>query len=322
VVPGADRDGTVQDALANSPLRLAYDEGRTVRCRLEGPPEQGEFGILADLRAAGLTDYYVMPIPFSDGSRKALTFATDRPGGFVDAEIATFDGIREAYAAVMEVRYLRHLAATLMNTYVGPVAGRRVLDGQIGRGAMETIRAAIWFCDLRGFTALSEIMPGRQIIDLLNDFFGAMAEAIAAGDGEILKFIGDAVLAIFVPADADDESEAAGRALDAASAFLAAVAKMNEARKAARRPELHCGVALHFGDVLYGNVGGSDRLDFTVIGPAVNLASRLQGMARELDRPLLVSAPFAALHGGRFDNLGDFELKGMGERRAIYAPAA
>ncbi len=320
VVPGADRDGTVQDALANSPLRLAYDEGRTVRCRLEGPPEEGEFGILPDLRAAGLTDYLVMPIPFSDASNKAVTFATDRAGGFTDAEIGVLDAIRDAYAAVMEVRYLRHLAVTLMNTYVGPVAGRRVLDGQIERGAMETIRAAIWFCDLRGFTALSEILPGHQIVDLLNDYFATMAAAIEAQDGEILKFIGDAVLAIFV--DPEDEPRAARRALTAATVFLDAVAALNADRKESRKPELACGVALHFGDVFYGNVGSPDRLDFTVIGPAVNLASRIEGLTRELGRPLLVSAPFVALHGGAFDNLGDFALKGIAERHAIYAPAA
>jgi hypothetical protein len=191
------------DALANSPLRIAYSEGRAVRCRLEGPPEEGEFGILADLRAAGLTDYLVMPIPFSDGSHKALTFATDRPGGYTDAEGA-----------------------------------------------------------------------------------------------------------------------AARRALTAATAFLGAVADLNAARKAARRPEFACGVALHFGGVFYGNVGGPDRLDFTVIGPAVNLARRIEGLTRELGRPILVSAPFATLHGGAFETLGDFALKGVAERHAIYAPAA
>jgi adenylate cyclase len=303
----------------NSPVYIVYNEGRSVRCDLEAPPRDGEFTVLPDLRAAGLTDYIAIPVPFSDGTNKGVSYATDRAGGFSEDEIAVLEGIAGDIAPVMETTYLHRLTKTLMDTYVGPVAGARVLAGAIKRGAQETIKAAIWFCDLRGFTPLSETMPGPQLIDLLNDYFDAVARAIEAEGGEILKFIGDAVMAIFVPQE-DDEADAARRALAAAQAALADLATTNKTRSEAGKPAIECGVALHFGDVLYGNVGGESRLDFTVIGPAVNLAARIEGLTRQLDESILASAACAAIHGGDFELLGEFDLKGITEKRAVYAP--
>ncbi|HUT48554.1 MAG TPA: adenylate/guanylate cyclase domain-containing protein [Alphaproteobacteria bacterium] len=307
----------------NSPLFIVYNEGRSVRCDLETPPQDGEFTVLPDLRAAGLTDYIVIPVTFSDGAHKAVSYATDRKGGFGDDDIAVLEGIAGDLAPAMETLYLRHLAKTLMDTYVGPVAGTRVLQGAIRRGAQETIRAAIWFCDLRGFTPLSETLPGNALIDLLNDYFDAVAQAIEGEGGEILKFIGDAVMAIFVPRDEDgddNEADAARHALAAARAAQTALVALNAARASAGKEKIDCGIALHFGDLLYGNVGGANRLDFTVIGPAVNLASRIEGLTRGLDEGVLASATFAATHGGNFHLLGEFELKGIAEKRAVYAP--
>ncbi|MDH3232159.1 MAG: adenylate/guanylate cyclase domain-containing protein [Alphaproteobacteria bacterium] len=304
----------------NSPLFIVYNEGRSVRCPLEGPPEDGEFPILPDLRAAGLTDYIVIPVPFSDGSNKAMSYATDRSGGFSNTEIEVLEEIAGDVAPVMETLYLRHLAKTLMDTYVGPVAGNRVLHGAIKRGMQETLRAAIWFSDLAGFTPLSETLPGTQLIDLLNDYFDAVAQAIEGEDGEILKFIGDAVMAIFPPNDGD-EAEAAQRARRAARAAQTAIAELNAERSKAKRPQVRYGIALHFGDLLYGNVGGGNRLDFTVIGPAVNLASRIEGLTRAHGDGILVSSEFAAIHGPGFKLIGEFELKGIAEKHAVYAPA-
>jgi adenylate cyclase len=315
--------GEGENALRNSPMFIVYNEGRVVRCDLEAPPRDGEFSVLPELRAAGFTDYIAVPIPFSDGSYKAVTYATRRKGGFSEDEIAVFEGIAGDIAQVMETLYLHRLAKTLMDTYVGPVAGERVLHGAIKRGAQETIRAAVWFCDLRGFTPLSETMPGRHLIDLLNDYFDAVARAIEGEGGEILKFIGDAVMAIFMPRapDNDDsETEAARRALAAARGALADLATLSVARAAAGKPKIECGIALHFGDVLYGNVGSANRLDFTVIGPAVNLASRIEGLTRQIDERVLASAAFAAIHGGHFEMVGEFDLKGIAEKRAVYAP--
>jgi adenylate cyclase len=305
----------------NSPVFVIYNEGRTVRCPLETPPQEGEFPILPELRAAGLTDYVGVPLPFYDGSFKAVSYATDRPGGFRDDEIALFEAIGPYVAAIEEAMHMRRIMGTLLDTYVGPVAGRRVLDGAIKRGSQETIRAAIWFSDLQGFTALSEILPGGRLIGLLNDYFDIVTTAIEAEDGEVLKFIGDAVMAIFQPRDGD-EGGAARRALAAALAARTALDERSAARTAGGGAPIRFGIALHVGDVLYGNVGGSNRLDFTVIGPAVNLTSRIEGLTRALDHPILVSAAFAAIHGGAFAPLGEFQFKGISEKRAVYAPAA
>jgi len=260
----------------------------------------------------------VIPLPFRDATNKAVTFATDKPGGFSDNEIAILKGIQHALSATIEARYLRHLARMLMDTYVGPVAGRRVLQGQIKRGSGETIRAAIWFSDLKSFTALSERLPGQMLIDTLNAYFDAITPAIKTEGGEVLKFIGDAVLAIFQPKD-EDEEDAVDRALAASQSAMERLKIENAARRQSESPEIACGIALHFGDMIYGNVGGENRLDFTVIGPAVNLASRIEALTREDDRPVLVSAEFAALHGGAFEDLGIVDLKGIGQRK-VFAP--
>lgn len=314
------RAADITPGQSRSPIFIAYETGQAVHTDLTAPPEPDEATIFGDLRQAGYTDYLVMPLPFSDGSFKAVSYATDEAGGFSDDDVRLLNNIRLLLATVIEARYLRHMAGVLMDTYVGPVAGRRVLDGEIKRGAGETIRAAIWFCDLKGFTALSEQLPGQQIINLLNDYFDVITPAIEAEGGEILKFIGDAVLAIFLP-EGEDEAAAAARALRASAEATASLTAANAARAEAGEPQIGTGIALHFGDVVYGNVGGKARLDFTVIGPAVNLASRIEGLTREVDRPVLVSAEFAALHGGDFEPLGEFAFKGIGGKRAVYAPA-
>ena len=313
-------DQATPRSLQDSPIFAAYREGRNVRCRLADPPRDDDYPIAKELRDAGYTDYLVVALPFGDGSNKAMSFATDRPGGFSPDDIAILEGLRHALAGTIEVRYLRHLAATLMNTYVGPIAGQRVLQGAIRRGSQETIRAAIWFCDLRGFTPLSERLPAQQLIDTLNAYFDAVTAAIEAEGGEILKFIGDAVLAIFQPRGA--EAEAAARALAAARTAVASLGDLNARRRAAEEPEIGCGIALHFGDVLYGNVGGANRLDFTVIGPAVNLAARIEALTPELGRPVLVSGAFATLARDDFEPMGTFPLKGIAEPQAIFAPGA
>ena len=302
-----------------SPVFLAYREAKISRLDLTAPPDPDEYSIIGRLREEGFTSYLVFPLRFTDGTHKAVGYCTRRPGGFTDAEFQLLLDIVPTYAAVIEGRYLRHLAGTLMDTYVGPTAGRRVLSGEIKRGSGETIRAAIWFCDLKGFTTLSEILPNQQLLDMLNAYFDAVTPAIEEAGGEILKFIGDAVLAIFLPSG-DDEAAAAAKALVAAQAATRALAETNAARRDAGEPEIGCGIALHFGDVHYGNVGGEHRLDFTVIGPAVNLASRIEGLTRELERQVLVSAEFAAVSEAEFELLGEFALKGVGEKRAVYAP--
>jgi adenylate cyclase len=301
--------------LANSPIRSAYD-GRPFRSRLAEQAVEGEFPILGELRRAGFTDYVVLPVPFSDGTNKALSLATTRAGGFYDGEIALFGAMTPAVAFNLEIQALRRMARTLLDTYVGRQSGGRVLAGQIRRGMGETIRAVIWLSDLRSFTTLSESLARDELIALLNQYFGPMCDAVEANGGEVLKFIGDAMLAIF-PVE-EDAASACRKALGAVHAARSALERENAERAADRRPEIRYGLALHVGDVMYGNIGGAARLDFTVIGPAVNLTSRLESMCKSLDRSPLVSEEFVRTSGVAAEFLGEFSLKGVTEKQTIF----
>ena len=305
----------------NSPTRIVYEGGGPVRCDPTGPPREGEFGILADLRRDGITDYLALPVPFSDGTSKMLSLATRRPGGFTADELALFDIITPAVAVNLEVQALRRTARTLLDTYVGRQAGGRVLNGAIHRGTGETIRAVIWLCDLRGFTARSEALPRDALIALLNGYFGAMCDAVDEHGGEVLKFIGDAMLAIF-PIGDGDAAAACRQALAGAQMAQGAIAILNAQRSAVGEPPVDYGLALHVGDVLYGNIGSRSRLDFTVIGPAVNLAARIEGLSHVLQRKPLMSEEFVAASRVRAEALGEFALKGVAAARTIFAPAA
>ena len=183
--------------LQHSPIKTVYEGRGPVRCDLTAPATEGEYGIYADLRRESFTDYFVLGVPFSDGTNKALNLATKRPGGFTADEIAAFEAMVPAVAINLEIQALRRTAQTLLETYVGRQAGKRVLDGAIKRGMGETIPAVIWLCDLRGFSTLSEELPREALIELLNGYFGAMCQAIEQHQGEVLKFIGDALLASF-----------------------------------------------------------------------------------------------------------------------------
>jgi adenylate cyclase len=304
--------------MSNSPIRIAYDGGGPFRCDLSAPPRDGEFDVLADLRREGFADYVVYSVPFGDGSHKALSLATARRGGFNGEELALFEAMIPAVAFNLEVQALRRTARTLLDTYVGQQAGGRVLDGQIRRGSGETIKAVIWLCDLRGFTNLSETLARDVLIDLLNCYFAPMCDAVAEQGGEVLKFIGDAMLAIF-PIGAD-AARTCGAALIAAERAQAALIAENRRRSDAGLPGIEYGLALHVGDVMYGNIGSDTRLDFTVIGPAVNLTARLESICARLGRPLLLSRDFVEVGGISAQSLGTFPLKGVGIEQEIFVP--
>ena len=308
-----------QSTIANSPIRIAYEGGGPVRCDLAAPPRDGEFAILDDLRREGFTDYIVHPVPFADGSYKALSLATARRGGFNNDELALFEAMIPAVAFNLEVQALRRTARTLLDTYVGQQAGGRVLEGQIQRGTGETIRAVIWLCDLRGFTNLSETLSRDALIDLLNCYFGPMCDAVAKEGGEILKFIGDAMLAIF-PIGADPV-KTCGAALTAAGRAQVALIDENLRREYTGQPRIEYGLALHVGDVMYGNIGSDTRLDFTVIGPAVNLTARIESMCGQLGRRLLLSSDFVREGRMSAESLGAFPLKGVSVEQEIFVPA-
>jgi adenylate cyclase len=308
----------VAATLSNSPIGIAYQGNGPVRFHISAPATAGEFAVLADLRREGITDYIVHSVPFADGSYKALSLATARPGGFHSDELALFEAMIPAVAFNLEVQALRRTARTLLDTYVGRQSGGRVLEGQIRRGSGETISAVIWLCDLRGFTALSETLPGDTLIDLLNSYFGAMSDAVAADNGEVLKFIGDAMLAIFPIGS--NPAETCRAALSAAKRAQLALADENRRREQSRLPRIEYGLALHMGDVLYGNIGSNTRLDFTVIGPAVNLTARIESMCAQLGRTLLLSSDFVRAGAIEAERLGAFSLRGIGAEQEIFAP--
>ena len=307
----------------HSPLYVVYRGDGPVRARVTPEPQPEEYGIIPDLREEGFTDYIALPAPFSDGTIKAMTFATRREGGFTDSDVAALQVLMPHFAYLLEIQTLRRTARVLLDTYVGRISGQRVLQGQIKRGQGEDVRAIIWFSDLRGFTELSDALSNEDLIALLNDYFGALVRAVEEQQGEVLKFIGDAMLAIYPLATASSGRRAAQRALASARAAQARIAEINLARGAAGQAIIQWGLALHIGDVHYGNIGGETRLDFTVIGPAVNLAARLQSLSARLGEGCVISDDFAALLRDRSElrDLGAHELKGITEKRQVFGLA-
>ena len=306
-----------------SPLYVVYRGDGPVRVRVTPEPQPEEYGIIPDLRQEGFSDYIALPAPFSDGTIKAMTFATRQVGGFSDAEVAALQVLMPHFAYLLEIQTLRRTARVLLDTYVGRISGQRVLQGQIKRGQGEDVRAIIWFSDLRGFTELSDALPNEALIALLNDYFGALTRAVEQQQGETLKFIGDAMLAIYPIATASSGRKAAQRALASARAAQAHIAEINQARRAADQAIIQWGLALHVGEVHYGNIGGETRLDFTVIGPAVNLAARLQSLSARLGEGCVISDDFAALLRDRSElrDLGTHELKGIADKRQVFGLA-
>jgi adenylate cyclase len=302
----------------DSPIKRVFDSGEEVRRRLAAPGSPDDFPILADLRAQGATDYIAVPIRLSQGRMNVLTLAADRPGGFADADLALVRLALPYLALVLEIKETRRMAAALLETYLGRDAGRRVLGGLVKRGDVVSLAAALWYCDLRNFTAMSERQERGEIIATLNDYFACMAEPVHAHGGEVLKFIGDAMLAIFPIADDLDRDRACRAALDAAEDALGAFDSLNARRRAGGLEVLELGLALHTGSVTYGNIGAPDRLDFTVIGPAVNMVNRLERLCQKLGRRLLTSARFASPCGSKLVPLGRHVLRGIAEPQEIF----
>ncbi len=306
-----------------SPFATLIEDGADgLRYRLEQMAPPWPYPVLGELRQQGATDYVAMTLLFAGGRRNVLSFATDRPGGFTTADLALVDAVLPALGAVLETLALRRLATTVLDTYVGRRTGARILSGDIRRGTGANVRAVLWYCDLRGFTQLADRLPREELIALLNGYFEIMGGAVEDHGGEILKFIGDAMLAIFPLEDTDHRgADACARALDAAQDALKGMEERNAERAAWGQPTLRCGIALHTGEVMYGNIGSANRLDFTVIGPAVNLVSRIEGLCNRLDRTVLASAAVAEACGDRLVSLGWHPVKGLRNPVEVYGLA-
>ena len=270
-------------------------------------------------RENGLTDYFVMPLPFQDATRTStLSFASTRAGGFSDLDLERLQMAGRIFSSVAERWVLRHIALDLLAHYLGRGPAERVYAGQIERGDVTRIEAAILICDLRGFTAMTDRSQHGEIVTLLNRWFEAIGAAISAHNGDILKFMGDGLLAVF-PLE-ESRGATCDRALDAALAALAGTDALNKVLAEEGRAPLAFGVGLHWGEVEFGNIGTRDRIDFTVIGPAVNVASRLQDLTKIVGTPILASADFAAAATRTLHGLGARRLRGLGGGTEIFSP--
>ena len=307
------------DSYIGSPFQFIAETGGAFRRRLDDLNEESDHRLLFDLAAEGATDYLALPMVMSDGANSTFIVASKLDQGFSDKDIAQFKALALFIAPVFEVLVFRRLTQTILNTYVGPRTAERVLSGQIKRGDGEIIRAAIWFSDLRDFTPLTETLEATELLELLNAYFEAVTAAVTARGGEVLKFIGDAMLVVYPVLETSSKQQACMAALDSAEDVFAGVATLNLRRRRAGQPQIQLGLGLHLGEVIYGNVGAPDRLDFTVMGPAVNRTARLESLTKDLDESVLMSSEFASLVKAKTRSLGYFNLKGVTAKQEIFA---
>jgi adenylate cyclase len=313
-----DYDVRERSEYIDSPGKEIHEGATEVRENLERDPSQGrKHAVFEEMRAQGLTDYVAWPLYHTLGKRHMVTFATDQPGGFTDTHIAALLKLLPVLSLVSEIRMKNRLARTLLETYVGSHAGELILAGATTRGSGTTVRAAIMICDLRDFTRISDNWPRDDVIDLLNDYFDAISEPIARHGGEILKFMGDGLLAIFPLS----QPSACASLLHAVTDARQAMVAVNERNIEAGRAPLNYGIGVHVGDVMYGNIGSRSRLDFTVIGPAVNMASRLEALTKQLGRKVLLSRAFADFVERDFDleRVGEYPVRGFSDPIELFA---
>jgi len=283
-----------------------------------------EFPIFSELHADGMTEYVAMANRFASegviGDMDCVysSWATDAADGFQNADVADLNRLVPLLALTVKSAALARIAATLVETYLGRDAGRRVLAGRIGRGVADRIDAVLWFSDLRNYTRISDSAPPEEIIPLLDDYADAIISSIHEHGGDVLKLIGDGILAIFT---AKDRCHACEAALTAAVAARREVASVNRERAGERLPATDMYLGLHVGEVFYGNIGSKERLDFTVVGPAVNEVSRIAALCRSVDQALLVSSAFASAVGpsrSRLVSVGRYALRGVGRSQDLF----
>ncbi len=319
-----DYQGENTPGYLDSPIRQIHDGAEGLRRRLVGKGSQTDFPVLHDLVEAGATDFVAMPLIFGDGSRQYISFTTDRPEGFTTEELTRLGDLIPLFGLRVELEHARYTSNTLMETYLGRQAARRVLGGAIRRGEGESINAIVLFADLRNFTRLVSQHTPADVVDTLSLYYEALAGPVDQFGGDIVKMMGDGLLAIF-PVDA----KAAGDDLDRTACGAMAAVKLAASNLAAIPPEklpegvdhLRAGFALHYGEITFGNIGSLDRLDFTVIGPAVNEAVRAEQLTKKLELPLVATESFADLDCDiKLRSIGHHVLRGVPKPVEIFTP--
>lgn len=320
------QDSLETDSYRRNPLYRVIEYGEAVRCDTRDPAVADRFPLMAELAAEGITDYLAQPIGGGETYHNAVTVATKRSDGFTEAEVGSIERLLRVFALHVERHIVQRIVGNVLDTYLGAAAGGRVLEGSIARGSGQAIRAVIWVSDLRGFTDLTNRLAGADVTALLNAYFERLAGAVLDHGGEVLKFIGDGLLAVFpLGSGADPERDAAERGLAAAEQALEAIAALNQGPPTALEAiagwqPLRTGIALHEGEVFFGNVGAPERLDFTVIGRAVNEASRVEALCKTLDREILITEPVARRLSRPLDDLGRHPLRGLARPIALFSP--
>jgi adenylate cyclase len=315
----APHAGAQSEQYLNSPFALIIKGEGGVRRRLDGLDPTLDFPVLEDLIKEGATDYVAVPLNFSDGQINVLTLVSDAPGGFSTEQLGNLYEILPNLGRLLEAHAQRISSLTLLKTYLGRNAGERVNGGLVKRGDGEELHAVIWFSDLRQSTSMANTMPREEYLAALNSYFDCVVGAIIDHEGEVLKFIGDAVLAIFpIEKPSDSHPDACARALSAIRTADKQLSEVNLEREAEGQPLLNFGTALHRGTITYGNVGTERRLDFTVIGPAVNEAARIEDLCKTLGEPVLMSSAFASGAPDGLISLGNHSLRGVKGSQEIF----
>jgi adenylate cyclase len=322
---GPSGEGAAAESWHASPFYHLLQSGKEEMRRRIGFGEPADFSIVQEMKDDGHTDYLLFIHRFSAaGSIGEMdcvysSWSTDHPDGFTEQAVVALRRLAPALGLAIKNAALSQIAATLVDVYLGHDAGKRVLEGRIQRGVADRIDAVLWFSDLRSFTTITDTSPPGEIIPLLNDYAGAVITAIHEAGGDVLKLIGDGTLAIFRD---EDPAVACLHALRAEAAMRRNVTALNERRGGEGRATTAVYLGLHIGEVFYGNVGSVDRLDFTVVGPAVNEASRIASMCRSVDRPVLISSAFAKAlpveKRARLASVGRFALRGVGQVQDLY----
>ena len=302
-----------------SPMQTLFETERSVRQSLLDLPASSHRAF-TELAEAGFVDYYAMPISFTRGVSNAFIVSTKSPGGFSECDVKNLKRLRDYFAPLLEVFSLRQTARSVLDTYVGKRTSEKILSGMIKRGDADVINAALWFSDLRDFTHVTESLPADQVLDMLNQYFEFVAAAVSARGGEILRFIGDAMLIVFPIDENTSKQKACIAALEAARDAQRTLAPINHQRQRHKQPEIRFGVGLNVGEVIYGNVGAPDRLDFTVMGPAVNRTARMESLTKTIGEDILFSAEFAQQVGCGVRDFGEHPMKGVAEPVAVFAP--
>ncbi|WP_170470230.1 adenylate/guanylate cyclase domain-containing protein [Ruegeria arenilitoris] len=301
-----------------SPFEYIVTNRRPLRNRLIGLDFTTEHSVYAELAEAGATDFLAIPLEHGNGSVQGTSYTSNAEAGFSDRDIRYLEDSRFALAAALEPIAMRHSQKSLLQTYLGHGPAEEIGQGHIKRGEHKSVSAAILFADLRGFTAKSEAWPETQLLDMMGDYFEMVVTPIQQAGGDVLKFMGDGILAIF---ENEGSAEISCRAaVAAAQQSLANLDDYNQAGAETGREPIEFVIGIDFGHVTFGNIGSPDRLDFTVVGQAVNVASRVQGLCKELGETTLITANVAEHLGAAVQSVGHHSLRGLPQEIEVFSP--